>query len=71
MSLLPTKEVPHTCKIVNYFLSPIYFSQGEPKLSGEGFAERGKGVGARRVGEGGGARGWGGWWGKGVGRGFN
>ena len=36
-------------------------------MLGEGFAERGKGVGARRVG----ARGWGGWWGKGVGRGFN
>ena len=36
-------------------------------MLGEGVAERGKGVGQRRVGEGG----WGGWWGRGVGRGFN
>ena len=28
VSLSPTKEVPHTCKIVNYFQSPIYFWQG-------------------------------------------
>ena len=34
--------------------------------------ERGNGMGARGVGEGGGAMmGWGGWWGRGMGRGFN
>ena len=44
-------------------------------MLGEGVAERGKGVGPRRVGEGGGGRGWGKGVGrvvgKGVGRGFN
>ena len=35
----------------------IYFSQGVAKLLGERVAERGKGVGARRVGEGGGVMG--------------
>ena len=47
---------------------PIYFWQGGANCWGEGVAERGKGVGARRVGEGGwgdgggeggGERGWG------------
>ena len=62
MSLPPTKEVPHTCKIVNYFYLLIYFWQWGCKLLGEGVAERGKGVGARRDGEagwckGGGVRG--------------
>ena len=38
---------------------------------GEGVAEKGKGVGARRVGEGGGVMGVGRVVGKGVGRGFN
>ena len=40
---------------------------GGAKLLGEGVAERGKGVGPRRVGQGGGVRGWGGWWGRGWG----
>ena len=40
---------------------------GWGKLLGEGVAERGKGVGARRVGEGGGGRGWS----KGGARGWN
>ena len=41
---------------------------GGAKLLGEGFAERGKGMGARGVGEGGGAMmGWAGWWRKGWG----
>ena len=53
VSLPPTKQVPHTCKIVNYFKLLIYFWQGGGKLLGEWVAERGKGVGARRVGEGG------------------
>ena len=60
MSLPPTKEVLHTCKIVNYFLSAIYFWQGG-QIVGEGVAESGKGVGPRRVGEGG--------WGKVAGEG--
>ena len=54
VSLPPTKQVPHTCKIVNYFQSLIYFLAGGAKLLREGVAERGKGVGARRVG----GRGW-------------
>ena len=60
VSLPPTKEVLHTCKIVNYFKLPIDFWWGG-KLLGEGVVERGKGLGERRVWEGG--------WGKGVGQG--
>ena len=45
MSLPPTGEVPHTCKIVNYFQLLIYFWQGVAKLLLEGVAERGEGLG--------------------------
>ena len=53
MSLSPTKEVPHMCKIVNYFFIADLLLAGGGKLFLEGVAERGNGVGARRVGEGG------------------
>ena len=46
VSLPPTKEVPHTCKIVNYFLIADLLLAGGAKLLGEGVAERGKGIGA-------------------------
>ena len=62
VSLPPTKEVLHTCKIVNYFYLPIYFWQGG-QILGEGVVEQGqggwgqeglgKGDGARGVGQGG------------------
>ena len=45
MSLPPTKEVLHTCKIVNYFLIADLLLAGGAKLSGEGVEERGKGMG--------------------------
>ena len=51
-SLPPTKEVLHTCKIVNFLTADLLLAGGA-KLLGEWVAERGKGVGARRVGEGG------------------
>ena len=51
-SLLSTKEVPHTCKIVNYFQLPIYFWQGGGKIVGKGVAQRGQGCGARGWGKG-------------------
>ena len=61
-SLLSTTEVLHTCKKVNYFYLPIYFSQGWAPIVREWFAESELGVGANQVGserwgKGGGVRG--------------
>ena len=49
-SLLSTTEVLHTCKIVNYFYSPINFSQGWAPIVREWFAESELGLGANQVG---------------------
>ena len=56
MSLPPTKQVLHTCKIVNYFYLPIYFLAGGGKIVEGRGCRKGQGDGARRVGEGGGIR---------------
>ena len=54
VSLPPAKEVPHTCKIVNYFKLPIYFWWGAKLVGGRGCR---KGQGDR--GKKGRGRGWG------------
>ena len=45
------KKLPHTCKIVNFLTADLLLAGGA-KLLGKWVAERGNGVGARRVGEG-------------------
>ena len=57
MSLPPTKEVPHTCKIVNYFLiTDLLFGRGGKIVEGKG-CRKGQGGGAKK--------GWGRGWDKG------
>ena len=58
VSLPPTKEVLHTCKIVNYFLIADLLLAGGQIIGGRGCGE-GQGGGGRKVGEG--------WLGKGGG----
>ena len=65
VSLAPTKEVPHTCKIVNYFKFLIYFWHGGDKIVGGRGCGKRQGGGskkgwAKEVGQGGGERGQGG-----------
>ena len=58
VSLPLTKEVPHTCKIVNYFYLLIYFWWGGKIVGGRG-CRKGQGGGGKKGGEGGWVRGWG------------
>ena len=63
-SLLSRTEVPHTCKIVNYFNCRFIFAKGGQNCW-EGVPQRGQGCGARGWGkgdgQGGGVRGQGEW----------
>ena len=61
VALSPTKEVPHTCKIVNYYKSLIYFWQGGPNCWGKGLRKEAMGWGHEGWGKGVGQGGKGGW----------
>ena len=60
-SLQPTKEVPHTCKIVNYFLIADLLLEGGANCWGKWLQKRARGGGqrhaARWTGAGGGGKG--------------
>ena len=58
MSLPPTKEVPHTCKIVNYFYLPIYFWWGGGQIVWGWGCRKGQGSGGKKGGARGEGRGW-------------
>ena len=58
-SLQPIKEVPHTCKIVNYISLPIYFWQGGANCWVNGLWKGARGWGPEGWGQGVGQGGWG------------